>query len=81
VPEQLRFKQRIRQAGTVQGDEWCRGAGTPVVDQPGDDLLADPCFACYQDLRIGAGGNVASASICGSLLFPQPDFSLPSITT
>ena len=52
VAEQLRFEQRLGQAGAVDRDERARGAGRVHVDLAGDEVLADAALAGDQDLGV-----------------------------
>ena len=53
VAEQLRFEQRLGQAGAVDGDERPCAARALCVDGIGHDLLADAAFAGNQHFGIG----------------------------
>ena len=54
VAEQLRFEQRLGQAGAVHRDERLVHARLTVVDGAGDEFLADAALAGDQDLGVGA---------------------------
>ena len=56
VAEQLRFEQRVGNAGAVDGDERRRATAAAMVDQARDDLLADAALAGDQHLGVRAGG-------------------------
>src|SRR5262249_16451265 len=50
--EQLPLEQSVRKRATVDGDELLPAARTVVVDRLGDQLLAGPAFAEYQDVAV-----------------------------
>ncbi len=58
VAEQLRFEQRIRNAGAIDGDERTARARAATVNEPGDDFLADSALSGDQDLRIASCGVI-----------------------
>jgi hypothetical protein len=49
VAEQLRFEQRIRQAGTIHGDERKRRPRTHVMNGPRSKFLPGTGFTHEQD--------------------------------
>ena len=55
VAEQLRLEERVGQAGAVDRDELRARAGALLVDQAGEDLLADAALAGDEDLRVRPG--------------------------
>ena len=58
VTEQLRFEQRVREAGAVDGDERAAAAAAALVNQPRDDFLADAALTGDEHLGIGARGVI-----------------------
>ena len=56
VAEQLRFEERIGEAGAIDGDERGAAAVAALVNESGDDFLADAAFAGDQHLGVGARG-------------------------
>jgi hypothetical protein len=56
MAEQLRFQQRFRNTGAVEGDEGTAGPAAPGMDEAGGDLLADPAFAGNQYFRFSRAG-------------------------
>src|SRR5262249_27747761 len=52
VAEQLGADQRLRDGRTIHADEGVLGPGGPLVDRPGDELLAGARLARDQDRRL-----------------------------
>src|SRR5262249_17908088 len=52
VAEQLRFEERLRKAGTVDGNEGPIRARASRMDRTRDQLLANAAFPGDQDLRV-----------------------------
>ena len=52
VAEELGLEQRVGQAGAVERDQRAGGARAALMNQPGDDFLADAGFTGDQDLGI-----------------------------
>src|SRR6185369_9366793 len=52
VSEQLRLEKRVRNAGAIDGDEGPLPTAA-LVNQPGDDVLADAAFTGDEDLGVG----------------------------
>ena len=58
VPEQLGLEQRVGDARTVERDQACQPARASLMDQCGDDLLADAGLSGDEHLCIRTGREV-----------------------
>ena len=56
VAEQLRFEQRLGQAGAVDRDERPAARGDSAWSVAGDEILADAALAGDEDLGVADGG-------------------------
>src|SRR5262249_41247750 len=54
VAEELRFEERVRDAGTIDRDERSVLARAALMHEPRDDFLADAAFTGHEDLGVGA---------------------------
>src|SRR5580658_4593464 len=52
VAKQFAFEERLRQGGTIDGDEAPLATTPRLVKDPGDDLFARPTLPGNQDRRI-----------------------------
>ena len=72
LAKQLRFEQRLGDAGAIHCDEHPRGPRALRVDGGGDELLADAAVARDQHLRIGPRDrSISSASSRIASLLPM----------
>ena len=58
VTEQLRFQQRVRKGGAVDGHERLPAPWPPLVQRPRDQLLAGAALAADQDGGVAGGDGV-----------------------